>query len=335
MVESSRSTAPSSARASSSPLCRGPAFRTTQDFAPIDFHPSQESRRRNAEHRAAALRADPLVAKVEPGRAFCSLCKKWVQLRQDSSYCAYPWLQHRGKCLMRLWVLTLSDAVLILIIDLSNKRREKSTHCTTANDGLAESDSEMELDSDHTTKDLENNEVHHAYDHSPEYTRSGTNAYLHGHHRGIHRGISRKEPEPEKPPSLHAARVAGECGDFGSPDSSRRTYMRGKSHTNPGRLADLDSSSGRYVTCWCASNTVHSLNDRRKFVFASIHYLFSTTYEVSDDMTISALLTFLNAAMPQDKHEDFDTRELVKAVAEFHEQGYVSFEGDTLRRTNQ
>lgn len=36
---------------------------------------------------------------------FCSLCQKWVQLRQDSTYCAYPWLQHRGKCLARQYVL--------------------------------------------------------------------------------------------------------------------------------------------------------------------------------------------------------------------------------------
>ncbi|KAL0954260.1 hypothetical protein HGRIS_005388 [Hohenbuehelia grisea] len=60
-----------------------------------------ESRRRNAEQRAATLRADSLIGKVEPNRVFCRLCEKWVQLRQDSSYCAYPWVQHRGKCLAR------------------------------------------------------------------------------------------------------------------------------------------------------------------------------------------------------------------------------------------
>jgi hypothetical protein len=52
-------------------------------------------------------------------------------------------------------------------------------------------------------------------------------------------------------------------------------------------------------------------------------------------MSVSTLLTFLNAAMPQDKHEDFDTGELVRAVAEFHQQGHVLFEGDILRRTDQ
>ncbi|ESK89579.1 hypothetical protein Moror_8684 [Moniliophthora roreri MCA 2997] len=61
----------------------------------------QDSRRRNAEQRAATLRADPLISKVEANRVFCSLCQKWVQLRQDSSFCAYPWVQHRGKCVGR------------------------------------------------------------------------------------------------------------------------------------------------------------------------------------------------------------------------------------------
>ncbi|KAG6884293.1 hypothetical protein C0993_012405 [Termitomyces sp. T159_Od127] len=71
------------------------------DLNPANYTPAHESRRRNAEQRAATLRADSLIAEVEPNRVFCSLCQKWVQLRQDSSYCAYPWLQHRGKCLAR------------------------------------------------------------------------------------------------------------------------------------------------------------------------------------------------------------------------------------------
>ncbi|CAK5270002.1 unnamed protein product [Mycena citricolor] len=71
------------------------------DLSPANYAAPHESRRRNAEQRAATLRADVLIREVEPNRVFCSLCTKWVQLRQDSSYCAYPWLQHRGKCLAR------------------------------------------------------------------------------------------------------------------------------------------------------------------------------------------------------------------------------------------
>ncbi|TFK61287.1 hypothetical protein BDN72DRAFT_466619 [Pluteus cervinus] len=71
------------------------------DLNPANYTPAHESRRRNAEQRAATLRADTLIGEVEPNRVFCTLCQKWVQLRQDSSYCAYPWLQHRTKCLAR------------------------------------------------------------------------------------------------------------------------------------------------------------------------------------------------------------------------------------------
>lgn len=83
---------------SSTPKVSSSSFK---DLNPTNFPPTQESRRRNAEQRAAALRADTLITQVEPNRVFCSLCKKWVQLRQDSSYCAYPWMQHRGKCVKR------------------------------------------------------------------------------------------------------------------------------------------------------------------------------------------------------------------------------------------
>ena len=60
-------------------------------------------------------------------------------------------------------------------------------------------------------------------------------------------------------------------------------------------------------------------------------YLFSSTYETTDDMSISALLAYLNAAMPPDKHEDFDTTEVVRAVAAMKDKGKVVFEGDILR----
>ena len=79
----------------------GDSLSSFHDLNPANFAPAHESRRRNAEQRAATLRADRLIGEVEPNRVFCSLCQKWVQLRQDSSYCAYPWLQHRGKCLAR------------------------------------------------------------------------------------------------------------------------------------------------------------------------------------------------------------------------------------------
>ena len=88
---------------------------TFTDLTPSTYAPAHESRRRNAEQRAATLRADRLIGEVEPNRVFCTLCKKWVQLRQDSSYCAYPWLQHRGKCLARQWVFFLFSILLLCV----------------------------------------------------------------------------------------------------------------------------------------------------------------------------------------------------------------------------
>lgn len=61
-------------------------------------------------------------------------------------------------------------------------------------------------------------------------------------------------------------------------------------------------------------------------------HLFSTTYDShQDDLSISALLAYLNTAMPPDKHEDFDTGEVVKAVVALRDKGKVRFEGDLIR----
>ena len=48
-------------------------------------------------------------------------------------------------------------------------------------------------------------------------------------------------------------------------------------------------------------------------------------------MPISALLAYLNAAIPQDKHEDFDTCEVVRGVVALQERGWMKLEGDILR----
>jgi hypothetical protein len=45
---------------------------------------------------------------------------------------------------------------------------------------------------------------------------------------------------------------------------------------------------------------------------------------------VSTLLAYLNAAVPQDKHEDFDMGELVKALGALRDGGRVRFEGDVI-----
>lgn len=64
---------------------------------------------------------------------------------------------------------------------------------------------------------------------------------------------------------------------------------------------------------------------------SSIRYLFRTTYNPADDLTIAALVTFLNGAIRPDKHEDFDTTEVTKAAMALRERGDFVFQGDILR----
>ena len=71
---------------------------------------------------------------------------------------------------------------------------------------------------------------------------------------------------------------------------------------------------------------------RLEFVSRSVQYLFKTTYAPTDELTIAALVTYLNAAMPPDKHEDFDTTEVTKTANLLRERGEFLFEGDVLRQ---
>lgn len=70
---------------------------------------------------------------------------------------------------------------------------------------------------------------------------------------------------------------------------------------------------------------------RIEFISRSVQYLFRTTYDHTDELTIAALVTYLNAAIPPDKHEDFDTTEVTKTAMVLRERGEFSFEGDILR----
>ncbi|KIY53169.1 hypothetical protein FISHEDRAFT_33929 [Fistulina hepatica ATCC 64428] len=73
---------------------------------------------------------------------------------------------------------------------------------------------------------------------------------------------------------------------------------------------------------------------RRNFIGYSITHLFETTFSpTSDALSISNLLSYLNAAMPQDRYEDFDTTEVVRGVtAEVDRSGgCIVLEGDMIR----
>ncbi|KAF5344689.1 hypothetical protein D9756_011478 [Leucocoprinus leucothites] len=316
------------------------------DLSPANYPPPHESRRRNAEQRAATLRADKFIGEVEPNRVFCLLCQKWVQLRQDSSYCAYPWIQHRNKCEKRhqrherkavereskllskrpLDQISDSSSSSDLDSDADDSRHPPRKHPRDVERYIAwlrasernprprlppplppgpssssrthrrswdeDADAEGEIDAEGEFED----------DSRPSSSRgvvnNNNNSAPHHHHHHHHHSHHQHHPPPSQPSG----------GTTTSTGPARRP------HPHSVGLADLDSPTGR-----------------RAFISASVSYLFATTYESSDDMTISTLLTYLNAAMPQDKHEDFDTTEVVKGVTALQERGRVVLEGDNIR----
>lgn len=62
-----------------------------------------------------------------------------------------------------------------------------------------------------------------------------------------------------------------------------------------------------------------------------MRYLFHTTYEKSDEMTIESLVNYLNAAMPTDKHEDFDVQEVTKVASSLARAGSLVLQGNRVR----
>ncbi|KAJ7056811.1 hypothetical protein C8F01DRAFT_1155129 [Mycena amicta] len=292
------------------------------DLSPANYAAPHESRRRNAEQRAATLRADVLIRAGRAKQSLCSLCTKWVQLRQDSSYCAYPWLQHRGKCLARYQRRAQKAA------DISGPkgtgRRPASAHVSSGaipGGGNARGDDEPESEEG-----------------GPGLTMSmgGRRAPPPAHPpRAIPAGYaaaaswapSKSDAQAVNGHAQHGnADADGEGDDV---DADGDSYMEDDSPPSrpngvlrravPANLADLDSPAGR-----------------RNFIWASVEYLFRTTHEASDDLSVGALLTYVNAAMPTDKHEDFDMVEVVHAASALtcsrdREHARYKLEGDMIR----
>ncbi|KAI0675646.1 hypothetical protein C8Q78DRAFT_1005757 [Trametes maxima] len=261
------------------------AFATSfRDYTPNHF--PQESRRRNADQRAAALRADPLLGEVEPGRVFCKLCQKWVQLRQDSTYCSYPWLQHRVKCLQRRQKISDRDAA---VAELRASRDasiegEPVSDSSSTPDPDAEADEVDELDQEH----------------------------LHLERRRA-KALAKAEAVSARQRQLEGANGRSASAPSSEDDDAMWDYMDVEVAPAP-KLADLDSPAGRLA-----------------FVARSIRHLYRVTYAQTDELTIAALVTYLNAALPLDKHEDFDTAEVTKAATALHERRTFVFEGDVIR----
>ncbi|KAH9940791.1 uncharacterized protein BXZ73DRAFT_75337 [Epithele typhae] len=255
-----------------------PVAPSFKDYTPSTYTTTSEPRRRNAEQRAAALRADTLLEQVEPNRVLCKMCRKWVQLRQDSTYCAYPWLQHRAKCLKKHQKINDREA------EIAQLRAERDSALRgEMSDSSSERD-ELEDDDpmDSRTKD--------------ERRRAKAEAA----------GARLRQLE-----EVQTGRTGS--GGSSSDDDAMWDHMD-VDMALPPRLADLEAPAGRL-----------------DFVARSIRHLFRITYAGSDELTIAALVTYLNAAMPPDKHEDFDTAEVTKTMTALHERGSFVFEGDSIR----
>ncbi|KAJ7587865.1 hypothetical protein C8J56DRAFT_1082229, partial [Mycena floridula] len=284
---------------------------------------THESRRRNAEQRAAALRSDPLIRFVEPNRVFCSLCLKWVQLRQDSSYCAYPWLQHRGKCLKRNQRRAVKNR------ERSGEKKDKGRPVFTGYPPYPPHPYHGRFSS---SEDEANDEPSSAMPSSSAlgFRPSGMRDQPH----------SRQEPPKKKikleddPEELDAEGSEDPDADGGPDDGDirdrERERERERERSRP--AMDLDNINARFVfsffSCMC-SNDLFSF--RKLFIAYSITHLFSTTFTPHDNLTISALVSYLNGAMPQDRREDFDTSEVVKGVFSLSERGRVRLEGDVIK----
>ncbi|OJT02938.1 hypothetical protein TRAPUB_6477 [Trametes pubescens] len=247
----------------------------------------QESRRRNADQRAAALRADPLLGEVEPARVFCKLCQKWVQLRQDSTFCSYPWLQHRAKCLQRRQKIAEREAAIAEL---------RATRDAALEGQLVVSDSSATPE--------------------PEEGAEGGEDADRAHHRAERRrakAMAKAEAATARLRQLEGAHGRSASTPSSEDDDAMWDYID-VDVAAPPKLADLDSPAGRL-----------------EFVARSIRHLYRVTYERADELTIATLVTYLNATMPPDKHEDFDTAEVTKAAMALQERGSFVFEGDVIR----
>ncbi|KAI0732221.1 hypothetical protein C8Q72DRAFT_903373, partial [Fomitopsis betulina] len=297
LASSSSLPLPAHAPPAPAPLSSATSCSTSSSSAPIshatsfkDFSPTNpEPRRRTAEQRAAQLRADPLVGEVEPTRVFCTMCRKWVQLRQDSTYCSYPWEQHRDKCLKRQQARTQKDGEMGRFSMHPASGGPPDVMMRTADLGDADTDDEEE----------------------PTENRA---VVLEWH---AHREANASAQAAAKP--VARAPLRSGVGPRGSSSST----IDGSEGPWADRM-DVDRPSARMAD-------LHTSKGRLEYTFRAVSHLFNSTYEPSDELTIASLVTYLNAAMPPDKHEDFDTGEVTKAAMALQSRGQFVLEGDVLR----
>ncbi|KAF8194518.1 hypothetical protein BJ912DRAFT_1021349 [Pholiota molesta] len=318
--------APAPPSSSTTGLAHAPSPPSPYLLTPLTYAPAHESRRRNAEQRAATLRADRLIGRVEPNR--------WVQLRQDSSYCAYPWVQHRGSHHHQHHQQRYPGHG----YGRAHHRADEDEDELMSADG-EEGGGGADEDGDdgapraarrararaprggYGASTAQGRMAHAVAGGSATYrpASSGRGAPSMGVGMGgggrAWDGGAGDDADAEGEPDAEAEWIEEIEGGAGGGAGLAMAMARGVPRRPwPVGLADLDSPAGR-----------------KHFIQTSLTHLFSTTYEPADELSVSALLTYLNAAMPPDKHEDFDTAEVARAVAALAERGKVVFEGDIVR----
>ncbi|KAH8111768.1 hypothetical protein DFH11DRAFT_576855 [Phellopilus nigrolimitatus] len=267
------------------------------------------------------IRADPLLREVEPNRVFCGVCAKWVQLRQDSSFCAYPWHQHRGKCLAKYRRLQEKNRPY-----LPGGAHVPHAYRLSAAVGYGGHAYDVEMDSEDPDDDGDGEGEGESDGEGEGDGDGGVEGDGDGDvdmddEEALAPSRDRRERERERWEGAGRAH-----GGAPYPHVHAAAHTREREHSQSGRrgyagapppsLADLGSPGGRLA-----------------FIAASIRHLFGTTYaRGADALSVGALVNYLNAALPPDKHEEFDVREVSAACGgALAKAGRVVLRGDEVR----
>ncbi|KAF7323537.1 hypothetical protein MKEN_00573600 [Mycena kentingensis (nom. inval.)] len=216
---------------------------------------------------------DVLIREVHPNRVFCLLCSNWINLRRQSSYCIYPWLQHRARCIAKY--------------QRGNAKQTPGKRVNgTGVDGAEVLEQTLRSQVGSCGRERYD-ERHPAADSDAETDRDHQEA----------------------------------AEDFDAEGEPRVKEVEVQTVVAHGRKicpVDLDTPAGR-------------LN----FICGSVQYLYSSTHGPGDELTICALLIYLNASIPPDKHEEFDTREVARGGRCFEPYFGQSFRGCALSSSSR
>ncbi|KDQ57282.1 hypothetical protein JAAARDRAFT_47872 [Jaapia argillacea MUCL 33604] len=301
---------------------------TEAPSSPVNSNTKTPTRRLNAEQRAAFLRADPLIGQVEANRVYCTLCEKWVQLRQDSSYCAYPWVMHRGKCLRRAQRRAQKAAEMAEMKarqeELQRQRNEQKGTVATAGHLEPEIvEPEMEVEDPESEEGVESEE-----EALRERRREKKKKVMLEKKAAKKRGRGRPRKEERSVRGTDGSGESGrdeeadvemdelEDGDGTEVDVKRVRQKKRRRVVSDESDADMEDGHGSSVN----ASPMHARVPRG---LAEL----KTPNGRRDQLTIPTLVSFLNISMPPRKHSHYDREEVTAAL-----EGLWSVNGDVIGR---